>query len=105
MRNTSVAGESNSYMCTVTKTISGLEHQPLAVWMENGTEITEQGESIATLDFNQLNTSDGKVYTCQGTLPSPALPTPLVVMQNYTLVVESKLHLICYALIIIIILL
>ena len=90
MRNTSIAGERNSYMCTVTKTISGLEHQPLAVWVENGTEITEQGESNATLDFNQLNTSHGKVYYCRGILSSPALSTPLVMMENYTLVVNSK---------------
>ena len=91
MRNTSVAGESNSFMCTVTKIISGLEHQPLAVWVENGTEITDQGESNATLTFNKLNTSHGKVYTCQGTLPSPALSTPLVVMENHSLIVQSKL--------------
>ena len=93
IRNTSVAGESISYMCTVTKNISGLEHQPLAVWVENGTELTEQGESNATLTFDKLNTSDGKVYTCQGNLSSSALDTSLVVMENYTLVVESKLYL------------
>ena len=91
MRSTSVAGESISYMCTVTKIISGLEQQPLAVWVENGTELTEQSESNATLTFDKLNTSDGKVYTCQGNLLSPALYTPLVMKDNYTLVVESKL--------------
>ena len=91
MRNTGIAGESISYMCTVTKTISGLEHQPLAVWVENGTEITEQGESNVNITFNQLNTSHGKVYTCRGTISSPALSIPLVVMENYTLVVKSEL--------------
>ena len=91
IRNTSVAGESNRYMCIVTKTISGLEHQPLAVWVENGTETIEQGESNATITFNKLNTSHGKVYTCQGTISSTALSTPLVVMENYTLVVKSEL--------------
>ena len=91
IRNTSVAGESISYMCIVTKTISGLEHQPLAVWVENGTELTEQGESNATLTFDKLNTSDGKVYTCRGTTSSPALDTPLVVMENHSLIVQSKL--------------
>ena len=91
IRNTSVAGESNSFMCTVTKIISGLEHQPLAVWVENGTETIEQGESNATLTFNKLNTSYGKVYTCRGTISSTALSTPLVVMEKYTLVVKSKL--------------
>ena len=91
MRNTGIAGESISFMCIVTKTISGLEHQPLAVWVENETELTEQGESNATLTFNQLNTSHGKVYTCRGTILSPALDTPLVVMENYSLIVQSKL--------------
>ena len=91
IRNTIIAGESIRYMCIVTKTISGLEQQPLAVWVENGTKITEQGESNAILTFNQLNTSHGKVYTCQGTISSPALSTPLVVMENYTLVVKSEL--------------
>ena len=94
IRNTSVAGESISFMCIVTKIISGLEHQPLAVWVENGTELTEQGESNATLTFDKLNTSNGKVYTCQGNLSSRALYTPLIVMENYTLAVESKLYLI-----------
>ena len=91
MRNTSVAGESTSFMCIVTKNISGLEYQPLAVWVENGTELIEQSESNATLTFDKLNTSDGKVYTCQGNLSSPALYTPLVVMKNHSLIVQSKL--------------
>ena len=91
MRNISIVGESTSFMCIVTKIISGLEHQPLAVWVENGTELTEQGESNATLAFNKLNTSHGKVYTCRGTLSSPALSIPLVVIQNHSLIVQSKL--------------
>jgi hypothetical protein len=92
MRNTSIAGESNNFTCIVTKTISGLERQPLAVWVQNGTEITEQGESNATLTFNKLNTSHGKVYTCQGNLSSPALSTPLVVMENHSLIIQSEVY-------------
>ena len=91
IRNTSVAGESISYMCTVTKNISGLEHQPLAVWVENGTALTEQSENNVNLTFIKLNTSHGKVYTCQGTLRSSALGTPFVVMKNHSLIVQSKL--------------
>jgi hypothetical protein len=83
-------------MCTVTKTISGLAHLPLAVWVENGTEITEQGESNATLAFSKLSTSHGKVYICRGILSSPALSTPLVVMENYSLVVKCKLLLLIF---------
>ena len=92
MRNTGVAGESISFMCIVTKTISGLEHQPLAVWVENGAVLTEQSESNVILAFNKLNTSHGKVYTCRGTISSPALGTPLVVMENHSLIVQSKFY-------------
>ena len=89
-KNISIAGESNSFICIVTKTItSGFKSLPLAVWVENGTEITQQGESNATLAFNKT-TSHGKVYTCRGTLSSPALSTPLVVMESYSLVVKSN---------------
>ncbi len=90
-RNTSIAGENNNFTCIVTKNISGLAHQPLAVWAENGTEITEQDEFNSILTFNKLNTSHGKVYTCRGILSSPALSTPLVGMKNYSLIVQSKL--------------
>ena len=90
--NTSIAGESNSFMCIVSKNIDGLKHLPLAVWVENDTEITEQGESnAAILTFNTLNTSHGQVYTCRGNLSSPALSTPLILMKNYSLIVKSKL--------------
>ena len=90
-RNTSIAGESNSFICTVSKNISGLEHLPLALWIENGMEKTEQGESNATLTFSKLNTSHGKEYTCQGSLSSHALSTPLILTRSYFLVVKSKL--------------
>jgi hypothetical protein len=90
MRNTSIAGEKNNFTCIVTKIINGLEQLPLAVWVENGTEITGRGESNAILTFNKLNTSDGREYFCRGILSSPALTTPLVVMENYSLVVKSK---------------
>ena len=92
IRNTSIAGESNSFICIVTKNISGLELIPQAVWInDNDTEITEQDESNATLIFSELKTSDGKEYTCQGNLSSPALSTPHILVTNYSLVVKSKL--------------
>ena len=96
MRNASIAGDSNNFTCIVSKNISGLEHLPLAAWVENDTEITEQGESNATLTFNVLNTSHGKLYTCRGSLSSPALSTPLISMRNYSLIVKSKLLLLIF---------
>ena len=90
MSNTSIAGEGNNFICTVTTTVNGFEYPPLAVWVENGSEITEQRESTANLNFRRLNTSHGKVYTCQGNLSSPALSMPLILMENYSLVVKSK---------------
>ena len=92
MSNASIAGEGSDFICTVTKTVSGFENLPLAAWVENDTEITlsEQRESTANLNFRMLNTSHGKVYTCQGNLSSPALSTPLILTKNYHLVVKSK---------------
>ena len=91
IRNTSIAGESNSIICIASKSISGLKHPPLAAWVENQTEIIEQHESNATLTFNKLNTSHGKVYICRGSLSSPALSTPLILTRNHSLIVKSKL--------------
>ena len=91
MRVTSIAGETNSFICTVSKNIQGLKYLPLAVWIENGEEITEQSESSAILTFSKLNTSHGGVYTCRGNLSSPALSTPLILTEDYSVVVKSKL--------------
>ena len=90
MSNTSIAGEGNDFICTVTTTVSGFENLPLALWVENGTEITEQRASTANLTFRMLNTSHGKVYTCRGNLSSPALSAPRILVKNYTLIIKSK---------------
>lgn len=87
----SVAGENNSFNCTVTKTVRGLKNRPQVIWTEDGMEKTMQNTSSAILTFSKLNTSHGKIYTCQGSLSSPALLDPLIVMKNYPVNITSKL--------------
>ena len=91
MRDSNIAGESNSFICIVSKNIQGLKYLPRVVWVENDMEIAEQNVSNATLTFTTLNTSHGGVYTCRGNLSSPALSTPLILMEHYSVVVKSKL--------------
>ena len=91
MRDSNIAGESNSFICTVSKNIQGLKYLPRVVWVENDMEIAEQNVSFATLTFTTLNTSHGGVYTCQGNLSSPALSTPLILTKDYCVDVKSKL--------------
>ena len=69
--------------CTVSETISGLSNRPSAHWMTSSGPVTS-GEDItatttrdtspatATLRFSSLRTSHAGLYTCQGTLVSPA---------------------------------
>ena len=66
--------------CTVSETISGLTGSPSAHWMRGSRAVTS-GEHIitrdattatATLTFSSLHTSHAGLYTCQGTLASPA---------------------------------
>ena len=70
--------------CRVRETISGLTDSPSAHWMTSSGPVTS-GEDItvtetfrnattarATLTFSSLHTSHAGLYTCQGTLASPA---------------------------------
>ena len=69
--------------CTVNETISGLTGSPSAHWMtssgpvSSGEDITvttsrDTSSATATLTFSSLHTSHAGLYTCQGTLASPA---------------------------------
>ena len=90
VRDSNIAGESNSFICIVSKNIQGLKYLPRVIWVENDMEIAEQIVSNATLTFTTLNTSYGGVYTCRGNLSSPALSTPFILMEHYSVVVKSK---------------
>ena len=84
------AGKNYSFVCNANKRIRGLRYSPLVVWVVNGTEITEQSVNRSTITFNKLNTSHGNVYSCQGNLSSPALPTALILNKNHSVIIKSK---------------
>ena len=90
----SIAGESINISCTVSKRVHGLENTPTAAWtgqIEDDVETIGQNTSSASLIFSRLKTSHGKNYTCHGIVISSALSVPYVVMENYPVIVNSKL--------------
>ena len=67
--------------CTVSETISGFTGRPSAHWMTSSGPITpsitvtttrDTTTATANLTFSSLHTSHAGLYTCQGTLVSPA---------------------------------
>ena len=72
--------------CTVSVNISGLTGRPSAYWMTSSGPVTsgdnnniitvttsrDATTARATLTFSSLHTSHAGLYTCQGTLVSPA---------------------------------
>ena len=70
--------------CTVTEVISGLTNMPSAHWMGPSGPVTSGDDIVmtetfrndttvtVTLSFSSLHTSHAGLYTCQGTLVSPA---------------------------------
>ena len=70
--------------CTVTEVISGLTNMPSAHWMGPSGPVTSGDDIIVTetfsndttvtvtLSFSSLHTSHAGLYTCQGTVVSPA---------------------------------
>ena len=84
------AGEEININCTVTKRVSGLQNLPNVRWIGQDLEdVVITGQS-AVLSFKNLNTSHGKLYTCQGSIESPALNGPYSVMEKYHLIVQSE---------------
>ena len=57
----------------------------------DGITVTSFG-SVSEVVFNALKTSDGRGYTCRGSLESPALDSPLTVEENglQQVVVQSE---------------
>ena len=90
-----------SLNCTVSKTVAGLINSPTAAWtirsmaVADGNDVTVSSttndmSTTSTLTFDPLRTSHEGIYTCGGTLTSPALDITLMptVVENNN--VQSK---------------
>ena len=87
-----------SLTCNVS-VISGFANPPSVAWtLEegtfNGSGITVSNStgtlfSLSTLTFDPLRTSHGKVYTCGGSIASPALETPQTTTTQERVTVKS----------------
>ena len=89
--------------CTVSKTVDGLINSPAATWTTRGEEVTNGDgiavstmtndiTSISTLTFDPLRTSHNGIYSCVGTLTSPALFIPLMPSTVEILNVQSEIY-------------
>ena len=87
--------------CTVREAISGLTNSPSAHWMTTSGPVTS-GDDItvtetfrkattarATLTLSSLHTSHAGLYTCQGTLVSPAAPDDIISTSDAIVVTVS----------------
>ena len=105
---TARAGMIYSLTCTVSK-ISGFVNSPTATWttggvaVSNGSDISVSStssdtSSSSTLTFDPLRTSHGNMYSCDGSLNSPALEEPLITSTTVILSVQStfKLFILSY---------
>ncbi len=91
------AGEVYSLICSVSEVITGLTGVPQAVWTDSdgnvmtGNDITvTSSDGMSTITFNPLKLSDGDMYTCTGSLESPALSSPLTVDESRGVIVTSE---------------
>ena len=99
---TARAGVIYNLTCTVSKTVDGLSISPTATWMTTGGVAVSNGNGItvstrtmdetavSTLTFDPLRTSHGGRYSCNGTLTSPALDSPLSPSTRIEHNVQSK---------------
>ena len=87
--------------CTVTEVISGLTNMPSAHWMGPSGPVTSGDDIIVTetfsnettvtvtLSFSSLHTSHAGLYTCQGTVVSPAIVDGLAITSLLNSVIVS----------------
>ena len=102
---TPILGQSYSMDCTGHKTASGLINKPVPQWFTpNGTLLSSSssdvqlqgprnvGLSSAELiaNFPTLRTSHAGNYTCQVSLSSPALTSPIVKVRTFSITVKSE---------------
>ena len=96
------AGEMYSLTCNVSA-ISGFMNAPSVAWtVEGGSINTTSGSgislsnstgalfSLSSLTFDPLRTSHGEVYTCGGSIASPALETPRTTDMQERVTVQSN---------------
>ena len=89
--------------CTVTEVISGLTNMPSAHWMGPSGPVTSGDDIVVTetfsnattvtvtLSFSSLHTSHAGLYTCQGTVVSPAAVDGVISTPG-SVTVSSKRH-------------
>ena len=99
-----VLGQSYSMDCVGHKTVSGLMNLPSPLWLtpsgsllSSSNEVQLQGPSNVGLSssellarFPTLRTSHAGSYTCQASLSSPALTSPIVKTESFAITVQSK---------------
>ena len=89
--------------CTVTEVISGLTSMPSAHWMGPSGPVTSGDDIVVTdnfsndttvtvtLSFSSLHTSHVGLYTCQGTVVSPAAVDDVTITTTpHTVTVRRK---------------
>ena len=95
--DSATVGQEYTLECNVSTVITGLTNVPTVTWLHpNGSLVTSDGgitispstpSSSSTLTFTPLTISHAGQYTCEGSIESPALDSPLTVRetQNVTL--------------------
>ena len=98
------AGSGYSLTCIAVKTASGLTQSARTLWRgpDGVTVVTGGSITVAdpvyeslrtrqTISFTSLSTAHAGVYTCDGTLSSPALTTPYQTTTSYTVAISGRL--------------
>ena len=96
-----MAGSEFTLTCRITKAISELTNMPTAIWNVDGELVTSGGDitvatssndtvAIATVTFDPLRASHGKVYRCVGVLMSPAQEESIQETSEERLTVHCK---------------
>ena len=96
------AGSGYSLTCIALKTASGLTQSAQTLWrgpdgvaVVTGSSITvadpvyEPLRTRQTITFSSLSTAHSGVYTCEGTLSSPALTTAYQTTTPYTVAISG----------------
>ena len=97
-----MAGSEFTLTCSITKAISELTNMPTAIWRNaDGELVTSRNDitiatssndtvAIATVTFDPLRASHGKVYRCVGVLMSPAQEESIQETSDELLAVHCK---------------